>query len=829
MNKRLAKKGAIALAIILFAGIAANLALHFWLQHKLPEIIKKNSNYAVSYQSLQVSLITGTAIAKAISVETKDPQNQQIVRIKGKIDNLKISRLGIFRAVFKKEFYFNDLLLEKPDLQIILAQPKPDSEQQNTPDLLNNIRIVDGNIQLFTAEGRKLLSVKQLKLDVQNIRMTEKSIESVLPIAFDHYDIQSEEFLYQPDDVYIASAQSIKTEKGKMVIGEFRLMPQISPEEFEKSFPERRNMLQIISKEVHFTDIQLDKNIISMANFTLEQPEILMYTSTAAVKRKKKGKSPDLHLDNIALNNARIEIKKTTGETTFASEKLNLSINKFILDQETSKKTIPFAYANFKISGQNISFTADHQKGKIGSFSLTPKSGKFNRISVQSSPKNIQRSSIGFTGSELSFIINDWNFKNDKLHLDIENVTLSGAKGVLQAATDPQPKKTRVSNIHFPVKIDNIEVNNSEFSYINKGKPLSLVGLNANVTGLKISQNEQLAFTPTNYSVTARNLHYKTKFYNIKTNNIKLNSSTIQMKDFSMIPTVSRSQFIRMIPTEKDLYTLKAPQISLRGKWNLFSKDKFFNADQITIQTAHANIFRSKIPKDDSSVKPMYSELLRRISFPFTVQKLELRNALLEYEEDTEKSEGPGKLTFGNFNMTAQNINSGKRKGNTKIPIRIQCSFMDSSPMNVAWEMDTASKTDRFQIKGNINELSAERINAFIVPYLKVRAAGTIDALNFDLNGDKMGIQGGMQIKHEELKVELLKESGEKKKFLSAIVNIFVKSDSKDFPDSVEVKAQRDPSRSFFNLFWKGIEDGLKKTLIGLGPAEKKEMEANSK
>jgi soluble cytochrome b562 len=27
---------------------------------------------------------------------------------------------------------------------------------------------------------------------------------------------------------------------------------------------------------------------------------------------------------------------------------------------------------------------------------------------------------------------------------------------------------------------------------------------------------------------------------------------------------------------------------------------------------------------------------------------------------------------------------------------------------------------------------------------------------------------------------------------------------------------ERDPTKSFFNLFWKGIEQGLKKTLIGV-------------
>lgn len=828
MNKRWTKKGVIALAIIMILGIVANLGLHLWLQHKLPEIIKKNSDYVVSYQSLQVSLITGSIVAQDISMETKHPENQEILRLKGIINALEISRFGIYRAVFKKEFYFNELFLDKPDLQIILARPKLDSEKRKTQDLIKNIRIDGGNMQVFTAKGKKLLSVNQLDLEVQNIRMTEKSIESVLPLAFDHYDIQSEEFFYQPDDLYIVSAKNIKTEKGKMVIDEFRLIPQVTPQQFEKSFPERKNMFQITSKEVHFTDIQLNKNIISMANFTLEQPEILMHTSTASVKKKKKGETPDLKLDDIVLKNAKIEIRKTNGETIFGSEKVNLGINKFILDQETSKKTIPFAYADFKISGENISFAAKNQKGKIGSISLTPKSGKLNRISVVPSGIN-SNNSLQFAGNQLAFNTSDWGFKNNKLYLDIENITVDGAKGSVRAAVNSQPKKTQVSTIHFPVKIRNIVVKNADFTYINKEQPLTITGLTANVNSLKISQTDQLVFDLGNYSITARNLHYKTRFYNIKTNNVNLNPSIIQMENFTMIPTVSRSEFIRMIPVEKDLYTLKAPKISIQGKWNLLSKNKSFNADQITIQSAHANIFRSKIPKDDASVKPMYSELLRRISFPFTVQKLELKNALLEYEEDTEKSEGPGKLTFGNFNMTAQNINSGKRSENTKIAISIQCRFMNASPMNVTWNLDTASKDDRFQIKGSIADLPAPRINPFIEPYLKIRATGSIDALNFDFNGNKSGILGAMQIKHKDLKVDLLKETGEKKKVLSAIVNIFVKSDSENFPDSVQIKAERDPSRSFFNLFWKGIEDGLKKTLVGISPAEKKETEANSK
>ena len=66
------------------------------------------------------------------------------------------------------------------------------------------------------------------------------------------------------------------------------------------------------------------------------------------------------------------------------------------------------------------------------------------------------------------------------------------------------------------------------------------------------------------------------------------------------------------------------------------------------------------------------------------------------------------------------------------------------------------------------------------------------------------------------MKVALLKDDGEKNKLLSAVANIFVRSDSGKYPESVSVEnVERDRTKSFFNLFWKGIEQGLKKTLLG--------------
>ena len=180
---------------------------------------------------------------------------------------------------------------------------------------------------------------------------------------------------------------------------------------------------------------------------------------------------------------------------------------------------------------------------------------------------------------------------------------------------------------------------------------------------------QKIPFKTGFYSLTTRDFKYHTKFYNMSASLLKINKNLMQISNFALLPTVSRAQFIRMIPTEKDLYDIRINQITMNGNWYFLAANKFLEASQVTISGANANIFRSKIPKDDLTEKPLYSKLLRSVKFPMLIKNLDLKNSVLVYEEDTKKSDGPGKLVFNNFNLNAKNINSAKMKRNPTLSL----------------------------------------------------------------------------------------------------------------------------------------------------------------
>ncbi len=821
MKKKYIRLFSIIFGILLLLFLLVNFGLNFWLKSNLPRYIKNNSEYIITYKTLDVDAGTGNIISTGVTVNNQNPDRTDKLGLQGTIDTLSISRLGIYDLIFSKSITTDDLTLRNPNLNVILAKPlDAKTGKKADPPKFKSIVITNGNIQIFRHTQQKILSVKALDLSVENLQMKEKSLDNQFPIAFEKYHLKGNNFFFRPDNVYAFTAQSISTEDGQMSVKNFAMIPLLSYKNFLKYYPKKRNLFDVKATEMSFKDILIKKNKLSLTNVKFENPDIKMFTTDVKSDEKKKSFTYDVNLENVLLNNAKINILKSNGGSLFGADQLTMKITRLVMNDETAKGNIPFQYENFDIQGKNINYGSASQHVKVASLKINPKSADLLNVSVKPTSIHSDKTSLDVTAQRLQLNINKWEFLKNKLNLDIETVLVNQLNGKIKSAHNPKKKKPTFEGIQFPLKIKNVVVKNSNIEIDSKNQPLVFKVLNANIQ--QIEMNDQtikdgIPFKTGNYSLTTRNFNYKTKFYNLSASLLKLNKNTVQISNFAMKPTVSRAQYIRMIPSEKDLYDLKINQVNATGKWDLVSEKKFLEVENVSLNNMEANVFRSKIPKDDLTDKPMYSQLLRSIKFPMYVRNLDIKNSVLEYEEDTKKSDGPGKLIFNDLNMNVKNVNSGKMKGKpTVVPILITCKFMNASPMNVKWSFDTANRNDAFTISGNIADLPASRINPFIEPYLKIQATGLISDLIFNFKGTQHGINGTLKMVHQNLKIAILKQTGEKDKILSAVANIFVKTDSGNYPESVTVEeVQRDKTKSFFNLFWKGIEQGLKKTLIG--------------
>lgn len=375
------------------------------------------------------------------------------------------------------------------------------------------------------------------------------------------------------------------------------------------------------------------------------------------------------------------------------------------------------------------------------------------------------------------------------------------------------------------VKVSDLYLNHGDVKiiYVKNNKPvLNAANINIRLEGITINDDilkHTIPFGYKTYSFSCDSLYFKNSaVYQIKAKNIKTETNGLSLKDFEMIPEMTRWQFVRSIPKEKDLYTLKAASLDIRKMdWGFKDEKLYFSADALVLDKINANIYRSKEPIDDLTKKKLYNRMLRDVKFPLRIDTLKITDSDIVYEEEISFDKGPGKISFNKFNLTALNIKSSK--GHDKmadVKISINCRFMNVSPMKVDWKFNVMNKSDSFNIKGSILNFNTKNLVSFTKNYSNMKQEGIFDEVYFNINGNDIASEGDFALKYHDLKVSLYKKKNPKKKnkIKTAVANLLIKNDSDDKTKNVEVSIKRIPEKSFYNFFWRNIEEGLKKVLI---------------
>ena len=382
-----------------------------------------------------------------------------------------------------------------------------------------------------------------------------------------------------------------------------------------------------------------------------------------------------------------------------------------------------------------------------------------------------------------------------------------------------------VASFEKVVSVKDIFIKHGNFKIINSEnyKPvLTVSNINLNIGGILITNtvlDDKIPFKFRNYALRCENLYYHpNEFYKLKIKKITTTKSDLKIYKFEMLPAYSRKEFVTIIPKEKDLYAVLCDSITINKiNWGFNADDFFFHCNTVSVNNAAANIYRSKEPPDDLTKKFLCNKLLRDLKFSLKVDTLKVRNSILEYEEEKSIKLGSGKLTLNAFNLTAISIDSGFKK--VKLPdlvIKIKCSFMNTSPLNIFWKLNVLDKTDGFNIKGTLTNFDVKNITPFSKPHLSLTAKGIIEEVNFNFTGNDNKNQGELAVKYDDLKFTIYKKDDPKKKnkLLTFVARIFVKKDTKDEIKNTYIDIERTPDKSFYNLLWRSIAEGLKKILV---------------
>lgn len=388
------------------------------------------------------------------------------------------------------------------------------------------------------------------------------------------------------------------------------------------------------------------------------------------------------------------------------------------------------------------------------------------------------------------------------------------------------PQKDFVKPFENTISTGKLIIRNGEFKMLDSLQKPSVKAANISfeLTNIKVDSTTLKKDIPVryrDYAFKCDSLFFDMgKHYTITANRLSTTDSKLSLENFRMIPKQSREQFTRMQPKELDQFNLSAKKISIPNlDWGYFRDTLYVHTPKITLDGVYANIYRSKEPADDYTRKKLYSEMLRSLKFDLDVKQLDIKNTIIEYEEQLTFSKPAAKVSFSKFDAKIKNIYSlTGRKNQEKFPVTVldvKCLFMKSSPLRVTWSFNIPDKSDAFTIMGHLQNIDTQKTDAITMPLMNARTDGHIKEVKFTFNGNLRHGSGPFAINYDDLKVDILKKNGKKEnKIVSAIANTIVKNDSDDRLKETHVEVDRIQHKSVFNFLWRFTEQGLKQSVL---------------
>lgn len=667
------------------------------------------------------------------------------------------------------KLYFKTDLIHFKDPKITILEAHLDNKRTKNTEIKpkNNITTEEAeliNIKQLKIDGGKIralfsnantvrYSINNVDLNIEGIKLNQLTRTNQIPIDYKTFRIKLDSMYYRLNDEQTLRAANLELTEKQLVLKNFKMKPLISKQQFNRNRTSSNTLL----------DIEAPILTLNNNRWGFENDQFFFRTNS------------------IRLNEVNVKILDQKNEKVIAQK----------ADQATKSFLI-----NFNLDVDTISINRSRF--------LSDKKFDFNNVNLTVlGLKNQYEKELG-----IEHII----FKNPEF-------TIFG-----QPRRVAQRESKTSQNFNDIIKVKKVSLQNGNLvviPYQNTKPNLKLNQIQLTFDGVEVDPKtiqEAIPFSYQNVLLKAASLDYDvSQFYKMNTGNLQFHNGNLVVNQFKLNPKLSRQAFTNQLKVQSDLYTVSVNKISGNGiKWGISpAKDFFLNSDLMKLDGMHANIFRSLKPPDDLKRKTMFSQKLREMNFGLNIKNLAINNSLLEYEEETDKSIGTGKLSFSNINATAKNVNSGYKKSSLPdVVFNWRSEFMKGD-LRAVWTFNPMNRSEKFNIKGSISQLPARNLDPFLKPYLKASVDGHFNKIEFDFDGNDKIAGGQFGIHYNDLKVSLLRDDGSRRGFLSAIGNAAVKNDSRgDMKYEKVEKIERKQDKSFFNFFLACILDGLKQALL---------------
>lgn len=411
--------------------------------------------------------------------------------------------------------------------------------------------------------------------------------------------------------------------------------------------------------------------------------------------------------------------------------------------------------------------------------------------------------------------------------LEVSKMVLKNPSGSFRQTSILVPSDTVSKEDSFKIKtvsIGNFEIDKGHFEmYESASDSLKMKVQNVSVRleklKIKLDTVSEQKFQLGNYEIDLDSLFFKIGTYdNLQIGAIKGNTKCTLVNHIKLKTHPDAKALSRLISIERDHYNLKIDTINVHDISLYETESPYdFRSSRIDFKNLEFSVYRDKLIGDDRSIKPMTSEMLRKISIPFMVDSVSFGHNKISYQERVKPYNDGGILFFDEGHLAIRNL-SNYPPENTQTTLYIDTKFMGRSPVKATWIFSANDRNDQFRFRGSSTGVQLSDINAFSAPNLNATMKGEIYSLYYDFYGDAYQSEATVKANFNDVEIAVLdKNNSKRNKFYSSLANLVVKNSSKtkkSIYQEAQVPVTRDRTKSQFNFIYLNLKESLMKVFL---------------
>jgi hypothetical protein len=264
--------GVLSLILLVFL---LNIGVNLWIKYRLPDLIneKNNSDYAITYKKVEISLLNSSIHANEVVIVPKTALKDTINKagIYGKVKWVEVKEFKIWSVLFSDRITAKSLTLNTPLTTLYQTDDKAVKHPEESKfDVVkpfekiisvSDIYLYHGDFKIMRGHKNKaILSISNINLNIDGLKVTDAILKSKIPFEYDKYAISCDSVYYNVSPFYDIITKKIKATSKDLSIAEFKLAPKYNRRQFVKNLKTEKDLFNISAKTITLKNLDWGYN-----------------------------------------------------------------------------------------------------------------------------------------------------------------------------------------------------------------------------------------------------------------------------------------------------------------------------------------------------------------------------------------------------------------------------------------------------------------------------------------------------------------------------------------------------------------------------------------